>query len=112
MATPKTDMSGTVTHIDANTIREAHERIKPRIHHTPVLTSQSLNSMAGAELFFKCENLQKTGSLKITFCESVVPDRNQGTTKIQTETGATMVLPYADVHIIAGQATAAKELLE
>ena len=36
----------------------AHERIKPYIHKTPVLTSTRLNEMTGAELFFKCENLQ------------------------------------------------------
>src|SRR5437764_5825647 len=46
-------------------ISEAHARIAPRIHRTPILTSASLDSMAGASFFFKCENLQKTGSLKI-----------------------------------------------
>ncbi|MGB7846762.1 MAG: pyridoxal-phosphate dependent enzyme [Candidatus Acidiferrum sp.] len=46
-------------------IVEAHERIHARIHRTPVLTSKSLNELARAELFFKCENLQKTGSFKI-----------------------------------------------
>src|SRR5258707_3171794 len=43
----------------------AHSRIAPRIHRTPVLTSSSLSAMIGAQLFFKCENLQKTGSVKI-----------------------------------------------
>jgi threonine dehydratase len=47
------------------TIREAHVRIAPRIHRTPVFTSASLDAIAGARLFFKCENLQKTGSFKI-----------------------------------------------
>ena len=42
----------------------AHERIKPYIHRTPVLTSQYLNDLTGAELFFKCENLQKAGAFK------------------------------------------------
>jgi threonine dehydratase len=46
-------------------ILAAHARIAPRIHRTPVLTSASLNAMTGAQLFFKCENLQKTGSFKI-----------------------------------------------
>src|SRR6267142_3196632 len=46
-------------------ILAAHARITPRIHRTPVLTSASLNAMTGAQLFFKCENLQKTGSFKI-----------------------------------------------
>src|SRR5271169_2139654 len=50
---------------DWKKIVEAHERIRPRIHRTAVLTSESLDELAGAKLFFKCENLQKTGSFKI-----------------------------------------------
>jgi threonine dehydratase len=50
---------------DWRTIVEAHARIAPRIHRTPVMTSKSLDAMAGARIFFKCENLQKTGSFKI-----------------------------------------------
>ena len=46
-------------------IREAHARITPRIHRTPVLTSQSLDAIAAAQFFFKCDNFQKTGSFKI-----------------------------------------------
>ncbi|WP_323005281.1 beta-hydroxyaspartate dehydratase BhcB [Pseudorhodobacter sp.] len=42
----------------------AHERIKPYIHRTPVLTSEFINTLTGAELFFKCENLQKAGAFK------------------------------------------------
>ncbi len=42
----------------------AHERIRPYIHRTPVLTSQFLNALTGAELLFKCENLQKAGAFK------------------------------------------------
>ena len=42
----------------------ARERIKAHVHHTPVLTSSYLNSLSGAELFFKCENLQKVGAFK------------------------------------------------
>ncbi len=177
MATLKPSLNGGVTHIDAKMISEAHERIRPRIHRTPVLTSQSLNKWAGAQLFFKCENLQKTGSFKIrgasnailaltddaaakgvlthssgnhgaavacaagwrgvpawvvmphntpsvkvravesyggkiTFCEAKVSARAAAAAKIQAETGAAMIHPYDDDRIIAGQATAAKELLE
>src|ERR1700676_3163012 len=50
---------------DIEAIRTAHRRISSRIHRTPVVTSESLDEMAGARLFFKCENLQKTGSFKI-----------------------------------------------
>ena len=42
----------------------AHERIAPHIHRTPVLTSRFIDEMAGASLFFKCENLQKAGAFK------------------------------------------------
>ncbi|OLE45869.1 MAG: serine dehydratase [Acidobacteria bacterium 13_1_20CM_3_58_11] len=155
----------------------AHARIAPRIHRTPVLTSASLNAIAGAGLFFKCENLQKTGSFKIrgasnailslteqevargivtqssgnhgaaaacaaawrgvpawivmpknapavkaaaiegyggkiVFCEPTVTARKATCDRIQAETGAHLVHPYDDDRIIAGQATAAKELLE
>ena len=43
----------------------AHERVRPYIHRTPVLTSSFLNQLTGAELFFKCENLQKAGAFKV-----------------------------------------------
>ena len=162
---------------DWHTIVEAHARIAPHIHRTPVLTSTSLDAMAAARIFFKCENLQKTGSFKIrgatnaifslsdeeishgivtqssgnhgaavacaaawrgvpawivmpknapavkriaiegygghvTLCEPTMTSRNDATRRIQTETGAHLVHPYDDDRVIAGQATAAKELLE
>jgi threonine dehydratase len=158
-------------------ICEAHARIAPRIHRTPILTSETLNRISGAHLFFKCENFQKTGSFKIRgatnailslsdeearrgivtqssgnhgaavacaaawrgtkawivmprntsgvkceavegyggkieFCEPTVSARKEMTAKVQAETGAVLVHPYDDDRIIAGQATAAKELLE
>jgi threonine dehydratase len=43
----------------------AHERIRPYIHRTPVLTSSYLNGLTGAELYFKCENFQKAGAFKV-----------------------------------------------
>ncbi|WP_347266516.1 beta-hydroxyaspartate dehydratase BhcB [Paracoccus sp. (in: a-proteobacteria)] len=42
----------------------ARERITPHVHRTPVLTSRMINELTGAELFFKCENLQKAGAFK------------------------------------------------
>ena len=45
-------------------VLQAHERIKPYIHKTPVLTSSYFNDLTGAELFFKCENFQKAGVFK------------------------------------------------
>ncbi len=51
--------------ITKESIEKAHEKIKPYIHQTPVLTNSSINEMAGAELYFKCENFQKIGAFKI-----------------------------------------------
>jgi threonine dehydratase len=164
-------------HLTWQAILDAHARIAPRIHRTPVLTSASLDAMTGARVFFKCENLQKTGSFKIrgasnailslseeeaargivtqssgnhgaavacaaawrgvpafivmpknaprvkvraieayggkiTFCEPKVSSRNEVCARIQSETGAVLVHPFDNDQIIAGQATAAKELLE
>jgi len=158
-------------------IVEAHARIAARIHRTPVLTSRTMDRLSGAEIFFKCENLQKTGSFKIrgatnaifslpdeeaqrgivtqssgnhgaavacaaawrgikawivmprnapsikceaveayggevAFCEPTMTARKETAAKIQAETGAVLVHPYDDDRIIAGQATAAKELHE
>jgi len=45
-------------------IRSAHERIKPFIHKTPVLTSDQINRIFDCKLFFKCENFQKVGAFK------------------------------------------------
>jgi threonine dehydratase len=53
-------------------MREAHERVKPYIHRTPVLTSSYINSLAGAELFFKCENFQKAGAFKVRGASNAV----------------------------------------
>jgi threonine dehydratase len=43
---------------------EAHQRIKPHIHRTPVLTSSYIDALVGGRLFFKCESLQKAGAFK------------------------------------------------
>lgn len=51
--------------ISLNDIREAHGRIAPYIHRTPVMSSQSLDALSGARLLFKCENFQKIGAFKI-----------------------------------------------
>lgn len=167
----------TYTPPDWHTILEAHARIAPRIHRTPVLTSASLDAMVGARIFFKCENLQKTGSFKIrgatnaifslsdeeasrgivtqssgnhgaavacaarwrgvpawivmpknappvkrravesyggriTLCESTMTSRSETSARVQAQSGAVMIHPYDDDRVIAGQATAGKELLE
>uniref|UniRef100_A0A453CNU7 Tryptophan synthase beta chain-like PALP domain-containing protein n=1 Tax=Aegilops tauschii subsp. strangulata TaxID=200361 RepID=A0A453CNU7_AEGTS len=50
---------------DINSIREAQARIAPYVHKTPILSSTSINAIAGKQLFFKCECFQKAGAFKI-----------------------------------------------
>jgi threonine dehydratase len=177
MSSTQPSKTATYTPPDWRMILDAHARIAPRIHRTPVLTSASLDAMVGARLFFKCENLQKTGSFKIrgatnaifslsdteiargivtpssgnhgaavacaagwrgvpawivmpknssaakrravesygghvTLSEPTITSRTETAARVQAETGAVLVHPYDDDRIIAGQATAGKELLE
>lgn len=51
---------------------DAHARIMPYIHRTPVLTSSYLNALAGCEMFFKCENFQKAGAFKVRGASNAV----------------------------------------
>lgn len=50
--------------ISLEDIQLAHDKIRPYIHRTPILTSTSVNEIAGSELYFKCENFQKVGAFK------------------------------------------------
>ncbi|HVH36619.1 MAG TPA: pyridoxal-phosphate dependent enzyme [Tahibacter sp.] len=158
-------------------IRDAAARIAPHAQVTPVLRSRSLDQLAGAELFFKCEQLQRMGAFKFRgacnavwslpedvarrgvvthssgnhgaalalaastrgiACHVVVPEgavkaklaaierygaqlhpcaatiaaREQTAAAVQQHTGATLVHPYTDTAVIAGQGTAALELLQ
>jgi threonine dehydratase len=163
--------------LNLDAVRAAHHLIAPRIHRTPVFTCSSLDQIAGAQLFFKCENLQKTGSFKIrgatnavfsltdeqakfgvvapssgnhaaalsqaarwrgipayivmprnssaakktavaayggqiTESEPNIASREAVTADVMKRTGAHLVHPYNDARVIAGQGTAALELLE
>jgi len=158
-------------------VENASKRIAQFVHKTPVLSSKSLNEIAGCELFFKCENFQKVGAFKfrgatnavqnlpkdelskgvcthssgnhaqalslaakqagvpayivmpknapqvkidavrnygaeIFFCEPTLEARETTLKKVQEKTGASFIHPYNNFHVIAGQGTAAKELLE
>ena len=162
--------------LDIRDVQAASERIRPHIHHTPVVTSSRLDAESGARLFFKCENLQKAGAFKsrgacnavyqlppevaargvithssgnhgaalaraaqlrgigativvptnanpvkkaaiesygalIVECEPTLEARESGVAKIVEETGAHLVPPYDDDRIIAGQGTAALEMV-
>jgi threonine dehydratase len=162
---------------DKQTILDAHERIKPYISHTPVMTSQSINELAGCQIYFKCENFQKVGAFKsrgamnaalsltpeqrakglathssgnhaqalaraakilgtksyivmprtapeikkrgvrsfggeIFECEPNLKARESTLLDVIAKTGATEIHPFNNYEVIAGQATAAKELFE
>ena len=61
MNTRSTELKPALT---MQSIREAHARIRDKIHRTPVMTSEVLDELAGNRLYFKCENLQKVGAFK------------------------------------------------
>lgn len=163
--------------IDLDRIRAAHERIRPYIHRTPVLTSSRLDEASGAKLFFKCENLQKIGAFKargatnavfsladdaakhgvathssgnhgtalaraaklrgipayivmpnnsakvkvravenygahIVFCEPNDAAREAACSDVMAKTSATLIHSFENEDVMAGQGTAAVELLE
>jgi threonine dehydratase len=163
--------------LDFAAIRAAHERIRPHLHRTPVLTSARLDEASGGSLFFKCENFQKVGAFKargatnavflldevaarrgvathssgnhaaalaraaklrgiaahivmpsnstkakvdavndyggrVIFCEPTQAAREAACERLIRETGATLIHPSDDEHVIAGQGTAAIEFLE
>jgi len=53
-------------------VQNTSKQIAPFVHRTPVLTSQSVNSIIDGEVFFKCENFQKTGSFKMRGASNAV----------------------------------------
>jgi threonine dehydratase len=63
---------------DFSDVLDASARIAPYIHRTPVLTCAALNGLAGAELFFKCENFQKIGAFKIRGAANAVFSLSDG----------------------------------
>ena len=57
-------VDSTIEPVSMREIQLAHVRIREHVHRTPVMTSAVLDELAGASLFFKCENLQKGGAFK------------------------------------------------
>ncbi|MFO7862638.1 MAG: threonine/serine dehydratase [Salinivirgaceae bacterium] len=53
------------THYLVDDINGAYKRVKDHVHQTPILTSTIIDDLAGAKLYFKCENFQRAGSFKI-----------------------------------------------
>ncbi|MCA0958248.1 pyridoxal-phosphate dependent enzyme [Muricauda ruestringensis] len=51
--------------MDKQQLKDCHQRIKPFIHDTPVLTSRLIDKMGNANFYFKCENFQRMGAFKM-----------------------------------------------
>lgn len=153
----------------------AAERIRGHVHRTPVLTSATLDAQLGAQVYFKCENLQKVGAFKARGATNAVlalddaaaargvvthssgnhgaalayaarirripavvvmpndapnvkvnavrgygaevllcprAERDATAQRVVEQRGATMIHPFEHPHVIAGQGTAALELLQ
>ena len=54
-----------IMEINKQSIINAQRRIKNLIHNTPILSSESINKISGANIYFKCENFQKIGAFKM-----------------------------------------------
>ena len=67
--------------VTINDVKSAANRIAPYIHRTPVLTSLSIDKVCNAELYFKCENFQKTGSFKMRGASNAVFSLDEETAK-------------------------------
>jgi len=51
--------------MDKQQLKDCHQRIKPFIHDTPVLTSRLIDKIGNANFYFKCENFQRMGAFKM-----------------------------------------------
>lgn len=58
--------------ISPRMVREAAERIQPLARRTPVMTSQGVDERARRRVFFKCENLQRSGAFKIRGASNLI----------------------------------------
>lgn len=83
----------------------AAKRIEGRVHRTPVLTSRAVDALLGAELHFKCENLQRMGAFKIrgaTNAVRLLPDHAETVaTHSSGNHGAALALAAAEAGLRA-----------
>ena len=83
----------------------AAARIERFVHRTPVLTSRAINAMIGAELYFKCENLQRMGAFKIRGATNAVRMLPAGVRVVATHSsgnhGAALALAAAEAGLRA-----------
>ena len=89
--------------MNKDTFIKVHERIRPYIHRTPVLSSHLLNEMVGADVFFKCENFQKMGAFKMRGATNAILSLSQN----QLEKG---VVTHSSGNFAQALSLAAKEV--
>ncbi|GLU42820.1 threonine/serine dehydratase [Allomuricauda sp. NBRC 101325] len=89
--------------MDKQLLIDCHERIKPFVHNTPVLTSSQINTIVGAELYFKCENFQKMGAFKMRGAANAILQLSQA----QKENG---VVTHSSGNFAQALSLAAKNL--
>ncbi|HYW94729.1 MAG TPA: pyridoxal-phosphate dependent enzyme, partial [Bacteroidales bacterium] len=70
-----------MTFPNSGELENCHHAIKPYIHHTPVMTSITINRLTGSTLFFKCENFQKMGAFKMRGAMNAVIQLRDGEKK-------------------------------
>src|ERR687885_94855 len=119
--------------ISLGDVRQAADRLRGVANRTPVATSRTLDGMLGAQVFFKCETLQRGvpatvampsdapalklaatreyGAEVVTY-DRLTEDRESIAQQLAQERGLTLVPPYDHPLIMAGQGTAALELIE
>ena len=73
-----------MNNLDREAVLEAHSRIRNYVHRTPIITSRSLSDEVGAELFFKCENMQRTGAFKARGAMNAVLSLDPTITEVAT----------------------------
>ncbi len=95
--------SGVVTHSSGN--HAAALALAARTRGVPAYIVMPENAPRA-----KIESVRRLGG-DITFCKPTIQDREANAARIAAETGATLVHPYDDAMVIAGQGTAALELL-
>ncbi len=84
-------------------VREAVKRVSPYVHHTPVLTSATINGMLNASVFFKCENFQKMGAFKFRGAINAI-------LQLSEDERARGVITHSSGNFAAALALAAKNL--
>src|SRR5438874_6339074 len=89
--------------ITIDDVRQAAERLRGVANRTPVVTSRTVDACVGAQVFFKCENLQRGGAFKFRGAYNRLAD-------LSPEARAQGVVAFSSGNHAQGVALAAREL--